>query len=261
MYEKSLGKIKSSYPYKYKDNCKHFEDTEIEYKKPYSVPSICFRWLLRNNIPDILKLNNIKLKLDDEIEKNLQLNESWYQLKENQEKIFNTFYGYIKPKKSLCFFYTKNAPFVEEVSGRRIITAIGNILNVSENKEYDYNKTIDQIENEGLHRALLWEHIVEHSIRKDDNGYYDGVLFPYHELNDYLNKNQDKADEIYKNIDDYVLFSSVESFENFSYSTEHVIHNDAIELLIKAKKVLTNLSKLLNKNFIRNYKKIADCIC
>ena len=260
MYEKSLGKIKSSYPYKYKDNCKHFEDTEIEYKKPYSVPSICFRWLLRNNIPDILKLNNIKLKLDDEIEKNLQLNESWYQLKENQEKIFNTFYGYIKPKKSLCFFYTKNAPFVEEVSGRRIITAIGNILNVSENKEYDYNKTIDQIENEGLHRALLWEHIVEHSIRKDDNGYYDGVLFPYHELNDYLNKNQDKADEIYKNIDDYVLFSSVESFENFSYSTEHVIHNDAIELLIKAKKVLTNLSKLLNKNFIRNYKWIENKI-
>lgn len=107
MYEKSLGKIKSSYPYKeYKDNCKHFEDTELEYK-PYSVPSICFRWLLRNNIHDILKLNNIKLNLDNGIEKNLQLNESWYQLKENQEKIFNTFYGYIKPKKSLCFFIPK----------------------------------------------------------------------------------------------------------------------------------------------------------
>ena len=260
MYEKSLGKIKSSYPYnEYKDNCKHFKDTELEYK-PYSVPSICFRWLLRNNIHDILKLNNIKLNLDNGIENTLQLNESWYQLKENQEKIFNTFYGYIKPKKSLCFFYTKNAPFVEEVSGRRIITAIGNVLSVSKNKEYKYNKTKKQRDKEYLHSALLWEHIVEHSIRKDDNGYYDGVLFPYHELNDYLNRNQDKADEIYKNIDDYVLFSSVESFENFSYSTEHVIHNDAIELLIKAKKVLTNLAKLLNKNFTRNYKWIENKI-
>lgn len=158
------------------------------------------------------------------------------------------------------FFYTKNAPFVEEVSGRRIITAIGNVSRVSKNKEYKYNKTKKQRDKEYLHSALLWEHIVEHSIRKDDNGYYDGVLFPYHELNDYLNNNQDKADEIYKNIDDYVLFSSVESFENFSYSTEHVIHNDAIELLIKAKKVLTNLSKLLNKNFIRNYKWIENKI-
>lgn len=262
MCEKSLGKITSSYPYReYKNNCKHFENTDIEYK-PYSVPSMCFRWLFRNKIYDILKLNNIKLNLNDGVEDTLQLtnNKVWYQLKENHEKIFNAFYGYIKPEKSLCFFYTKNAPFVEEVSGRRIITAIGNVLSVSENKEYDYNKTIDQIEKEGLHRALLWEHMVEHSIRKDDNGYYDGVLFPYHELNDYLNKNQDKADEIYKNIDDYVLFSSVESFENFSYSTEHVIHNDAIELLIKAKKVLTNLSKLLNKNFIRNYKWIENKI-
>lgn len=267
MCEKSLGKITSSYPYrKYKGNCKHFEDTELEYK-PYSVPSICFRWLFRNKendpkIDNIMRINNIKLNLNDGIEDALSLtkNKVWYQLKENQEKIFNAFYGYVKPEKSLCFFYTKNAPFVEEVSGRRIITAIGNILSVSENKEYEYNKPIDQIENEGLHRALLWEHIVEHSIRKDDNGYYDGVLFPYHELNDYLNKNQDKADEIYKNIDDYVLFSSVESFENFSYSTEHVIHNDAIELLIKAKKVLTNLSKLLNKNFTRNYKWIENKI-
>lgn len=262
MCEKSLGKITSSYPYReYKNNCKHFENTDIEYK-PYSVPSMCFRWLFRNKIYDILKLNNIKLNLNDGIEDTLQLtnNKVWYQLKENHEKIFNAFYGYIKPEKSLCFFYTKNAPFVEEVSGRRIITAIGNILSVSENKEYEYNKPIDQIENEGLHRALLWEHIVEHSIRKDDNGYYDGVLFPYHELNDYLNKNQDKADEVYKNIDDYVLFSSVESFENFSYSTEHVIHNDAIELLIKAKKVLNNLAKLLNKNFTRNYKWIENKI-
>lgn len=267
MCEKSLGKITSSYPYKeYKDNCKHFEDTELEYK-PYSVPSICFRWLFRNKEKDpkmdiLMKINNIKLNLNDGIEDDLSLTKDkvWYQLKENQEKIFNAFYGYVKPEKSLCFFYTKNAPFVEEVSGRRIITAIGNVLNVSENKEYDYNKTIDQIENEGLHRALLWEHMVEHSIRKDDKGYHDGVLFPYHELNDYLNKNQDKADEIYKNIDDYVLFSSVESFENFSYSTEHVIHNDAIELLIKAKKVLNNLAKLLNKNFTRNYKWIENKI-
>ncbi|WP_297285027.1 AAA family ATPase [uncultured Brachyspira sp.] len=267
MYKEPLGKIVSSYPYKYRDNCKHFEDTELEYKKPYSVPSICFRWLFRNNennpkIDNIMRINNIKLNLNDGIEDALSLtkNKVWYQLKENQEKIFNTFYGYVKPEKSLCFFYTKNAPFVEEVSGRRIITAIGNILSVSKNKEYEYNKPIDQIENEGLHRALLWEHIVEHSIRKDDKGYYDGVLFPYHELNDYLNKNQDKANKIYKNIDDYVLFSSVESFENFSYSTEHVIHNDAIELLIKAKKVVNNLSKLLNKNFIRNYKWIENKI-
>lgn len=262
MCEKSLGKITSSYPYrKYKDNCKHFEDTDIEYK-PYSVPSMCFRWLFRNKIYDILKLNNIKLNLNDGIEDTLKLtnNKVWYQLKENHEKIFNAFYGYIKPKKSLCFFYTKNAPFVEEVSGRRIITAIGNVLSVSENKEYDYNKTIEQIEKEGLHRALLWEHMVEHSIRKDDNGYYDGILFPYHELNDYLNKNQDKADEVYKNIDDYVLFSSVESFENFSYSTEHVIHNDAIELLIKAKKVLANLAKLLKKDFSKNYTWIENKI-
>ncbi|WP_300367335.1 AAA family ATPase, partial [Brachyspira sp.] len=260
------GKIVSSYPYKYRDNCKHFEDTDIEYK-PYSVPSICFRWLFRNkkddpNMDIIMKINNIKLNLNDKIEDDLSLtkNKAWYQIKENQEKIFNAFYGYVKPKKSLCFFYTKNAPFVEELSGRRIITAIGNVLSVSENQEYKYNIDIEKEENKELHRALLWEHMVEHSIRKDDKGYHYGVLFPYHELNDYLNKNQDKADEIYKNIDDYVLFSSVESFENFSYSTEHVIHNDAIELLIKAKKILINLATLLKKDFSENYKWIEDKI-
>ena len=111
MYEKSLGKITSSYPYKeYKDNCKHFKDTELEYK-PYSVPSICFRWLFRNKEKDpkmdiLMKINNIKLNLNDRIENDLSLTKDkvWYQLKENQEKIFNTFYGYVKPEKSLCFF-------------------------------------------------------------------------------------------------------------------------------------------------------------
>lgn len=224
----------------------HFEKTKINFEK-YSSSVIPFRWMMRNktgqyNFNDIKGLDTNK---EDVLKgKEKYLNTSWWQCKDNQKILIDTFYNYIASESSLCFFYSKNAPFIEDTKGRRIIIGIGRITGLGNIIEYDYNKLDDNIDSEGLNRALIWNRTVYHSIREDNN---DGFIFPYHELLNYSNKNKDED----INFEKCTLFSDAEMFENFSYVGEHVYNDQVLDLLYKAINVLDEITKVLKKDYFK----------
>lgn len=237
--------IKYNYS-KSKEIGNHFkkEGTKIYFEK-YSASVIPFRWMMRNKTGQY-NFNKIQ-GLDHSKEKKLEkkagyLNTSWWQCKDNQQILMDTFYDYISAESSLCFFYSKNAPFIEDTKGRRIIIGIGRITGLGDIKEYDYNKSDDDIDSEGLNRALIWNRTVYHSIRKKNS---DGFIFPYHELLDYSNKNKGENIDFEK----CTLFSNAEMFENFSYVSEHVYNDQAIDLLYKAINVLDEIEKVLGNDY------------
>lgn len=231
------------YPYTYnKGVCGHFQDTKFVIPR-YSASTIPFRWMLRQFFDIVTEENNLSWSLEDElISPLLSKKETWWQTKVNQAEIFKTFYNYITPKESLCFFYTKNAPFIEETKGRRIIIGIGSVLNIDDDTEYEYSEEI-----EGMHRALMWEHNVHHSIRSDN--FEDGILMPYHELYQYSQGNH----KTIINWEKCVVFSPEDSFDRFSYTTEHAYHEDGIDILLQTKKALKEISRHLSKDFSKAY--------
>lgn len=233
----------------------HFKKTKIDFEK-YSSSVIPFRWMMRNetgqyNFNDIKGLDHNK---EDKLEKKAgYLNTSWWQCKDNQKILMDTFYNYIAAESSLCFFYSKNAPFIEDTKGRRIIIGIGKITGLGDIIEYDYEPSDHDIDSNGLNRALIWNRTVYHSIREDNN---DGFIFPYHELLDYSNKNKGESIDFEK----CTLFSDAEMFENFSYVSEHVYNDQVLDLLYKAINVLDEIEKVLVKDYSKQKKWIEKQI-
>ncbi|MEI0595742.1 AAA family ATPase [Brachyspira pilosicoli] len=249
--------ITMKYQYRSNDNIgKHFKkETKINFEK-YSSSVIPFRWMMRNetgqyNFNDIKGLDHSK---ENKLEKKAgYLNTSWWQCKDNQKILMDTFYNYIAAESSLCFFYSKNAPFIEDTKGRRIIIGIGKITGLGDIIEYDYEPSDDDIDSNGLNRALIWNRTVYHSIREDNN---DGFIFPYHELLDYSNKNKGESIDFEK----CTLFSDAEMFENFSYVSEHVYNDQVLDLLYKAINVLDEIEKVLVKDYSKQKKWIEKQI-
>src|SRR5205823_4373399 len=100
----------------------------------------------------------------------------WAQQKDNHAALLDDFFGHIQKDKSLCFFYAKRTPLSED--SRRVIIGVGTVCHVSDNQEYQYSIP----EEKAPLRALLWERLVQHSIRPDnEGGYTDGFLLPYHQ--------------------------------------------------------------------------------
>lgn len=234
--------ITFEYPYK-NGHFKHFDKTKSELNK-YSFSIIPFRWMMKNETGKYNdKIEQIK-NLNIDIEKDIGIktfDTIWWQCKDNQEILLNEFYKYLESDNSLCFIYSKNSPFIEDTKGRRIIIGIGRITGLGDITEYEYNISDEEIEKNNLNRALIWNRTVYHSIRED---YKDGFLFPYHELLKYCN---DKNDDI--DFEKCTLFSSYEMFDSFSYGSEHVYNDYAIDLLYKALNVLDNIENVLSKSY------------
>jgi hypothetical protein len=96
----------------------------------------------------------------------------------NQKALLNCFFEHLQEETSLVFFYAKQAPFVE-ASGR-VLVGVGKIKKIVESEKYeDSNKRFS---------AAYWEHMILHSIRKDDK---NGFLLPYHSTIDYQTEHSD----------------------------------------------------------------------
>ena len=96
--------------------------------------------------------------LENEFEKENKLPTDWTNVYYNQKLIIDWFFNHIQPESSLCFFYAKKVPFVEDQN--RIIVGVGRVKEIGPDKEYDYS-------HDSYFRGLLWERPVKHSIRPD----------------------------------------------------------------------------------------------
>ena len=208
------------YPFAFKDKLKHFLPTVIT-NSPYSALTVPFFWLSKKGLKFILENNILPVseELEECFEEDNGFTTDWVNMYENQKMIMDWFYDYIEPETSLCFFYAKKVPFVEDEN--RVIIGVGRIKNVDPYKEYDYAY-------EGEYRGIIWERNVHHSIRPE---YDDGFILPYHEI---IKLSEEKP-ELELDPSEFVVVPPKGKINEFSYVTEHVSNDTAIEVLFACK--------------------------
>ena len=206
----------------------HFDKTPLRHPM-YCAPAVPFNWMFRSTMEK--RGRQYGIDIDPEREPDLGFATDWVQEKSNQLSLTECFFGHIKPKKSLCFFYSKEVPFVED--SRRVIVGVGWVLNVGEAVEYKYSRP-------GELKSILWERMVQHSIRP---GYKDGFLMPYLELIEYLNTHGDFDPS------SLTAFAPENFFDEFSYASELVTHDAAIESILNCIGALTRAKGVLPGNY------------
>lgn len=215
----------------------HFTETPLRHP-PYSAPAVPFNWMFREQLEK--RGEEYGIDIDLEREPALDFPTDWVQEKENQLALLNCFCEHIKPSKSLCFFYAKEVPFVED--SRRVIIGVGWVKHVGEPVEYHYSKP-------GKVKSVLWERMIQHSIRP---GFKNGFLMPYYELPEYAQQHED--------FDPAVLtaFAPEDYFEEFSYASELVSHDAAIQAILACIGALTRSNGILKGDFTPQIKWLHD---
>ena len=227
---------KVKHPYSESDNNSkyygHYQETTYCYPG-FSFSVIPYNWMLKNlKTNQSEKAEQLDIPYDHELEPNLNFDNAWVQQFDNQKAILDTFIKPIVPGSSLVFIYAKNIPFIDTTS--RILIGVGHISKIGNLTEYNYDNT-----KPINFRSNLWERPVYHTIRND---FKNGFLLPYQE---FL-KMAEKDDSIH--IPDYIAFAP--SFEEFSYGSEWVSNDAAIEALLILNEKLKKFEALLpDKNY------------
>jgi hypothetical protein len=218
--------VKHPYEKSSRETHGHFKPTSL-FLPSYTASGVPFRWMLKENFEYYQKNYFLDMNLDWEPE--MKFKSAWTQAYENQQALLDCFFEHVEVEKSLCFFYAKRVPFTEE-SGR-IIVGVGRVKNVGNSVEYDYK-------SEAPLRGLIWERNIEHSIRPD---FEDGFLLPYHQAIEYMEENPESD----FNPEDITVFAPEGRQLEFSYATEHVTQDGAIETLLTCEKALNNAKEYL----------------
>jgi len=206
----------------------HFAPTALRHP-PYSAPAIPFNWMFSASMEE--KGREYGIDIDPGREPDLRFKTSWVQDKTNQVALEDCFFGHIKPNKSLCFVYAKEVPFVED--SRRVIIGVGWVHHVGDYVEYKY-------ERPGKLKSVLWERMIQHSIRPD---FKDGFLMPYSDLIEYLKSHEDFDPT------SVTAFAPRDFFDEFSYASALVTHDAAIEALLNCIGALTRAKGILPGNY------------
>ena len=220
---------KLSHPYsKSSDAHAHFLPTPFRYP-PYAAPCIPFNWMLKEGYAEKVKTFDLGfvLELEEQAHKAMGFETNWVQTKHNQLVMLDTFFSAFQPQRSLCFFYAKRTPLVDDP--RRVMIGAGWVSHVGEAVEYLYSE-------KKQHDSVIWERAVQHSIRPD---FKDGFLLPYHEVLTYLGEHPDEDPT------PYVAFVPDDQFWSFSFTSEQVTNDGAIASLLACAKALENIAKIV----------------
>ena len=162
----------ANHPYNRGPECAHghFDQTPLCHPA-YSAAAVPFAWML---VKEMSKLGEEHaLDVQAEREPDLGFDNEWVQDHRHQTALLDCFANHLLPKESLCFFYAKKVPFVEDYGSSRVLIGVGRALHVGPCVEYKYTTK----DLNGKLRSVLWERMVQHSIRPD---FKDGFLLPYH---------------------------------------------------------------------------------
>lgn len=225
----------TEHPYSKKGNplYQHFAPTPFR-NPPYTAACIPFHWMLKKQAEGDAKKGIVGrgelLQLDYRVDRepNLNFDTDWVQEKRNQLVLLDTFFSAIREDESLCFFYAKRTPLVDD--NRRVIIGVGKVKAVAGPIEYSYSNS-----DPGF-RCVLWERLVTHSIRP---GFEDGFLFPYHEL---LARAEDDPN---LNLEEFVAFAPDSSLDEYAYGSSHVSHDSAIASLLSCATAIRRISEVI----------------
>lgn len=218
----------------------HFRKTEVVYPA-YSFPTKPFAWMRRDVIKERAEIYNIDYHA--ELEQNVgSYTPHWVMEADNQRAIFDFFYKNVIPDESLCIAYAKQVPFAE--SGRRVVVAVGNVRRVIPAVEYKYDP-----DTKNTARSMVWETMVCHSIREDHT---DGFVIPYREMMEYAQTHPEF------DIESITVFAPDDAFSEFSYATEHVSHDTAIDVIVSCIKAFKIINKCLDEDYSNVLKWLYD---
>lgn len=226
----------ANHPWTKLDPSSHFAPTPLRHPI-YSAPAVPFLWMRAEKMESYRDQYGIDVDLEREPE--LPFETGWVNAFHNQEALLDCFFSHIQPEKSLCFFYAKQVPFIEEKG--RIIIGVGRVKHIGERVEYKYSKD--------SWRSMLWERMVQHSIRPDSK---DGFLLPYHAALKLAEKNPDFDPS------DITAFAPNSRIIEFSYASEHVTQDGAISALLACAASLNKAKLYLDGPWDRNLKWIDD---
>jgi hypothetical protein len=217
----------------------HFRPTPLSHPA-YSAPAVPFAWMRRETMGEYAEEHDLDVL--EAREPDLGFTPEWVNEMGNQRALLDCFFAHVVPEASLCFFYAKEVPFTADP--RRVIVGVGRVLNVSPTLEYHYDGEVS-------FRAVLWEHLVRHSIRPDHE---DGFLLPYHAALQLADEEPefDPAE--------VVAFAPEGTWREFSYGSEHVSHDGAIAALLSCAGSLRKASKHLEGPWDRCLKWTHDRI-
>ena len=219
----------------------HFLPTDLTYP-PFSLPARPFGWTMLSKVDGFgnkIYLEELAEKkgivydpdIEHEIGENLGWKTNWVQDATNQREIFKIFYQNVEVDRSLVITYAKQVPFIED--SKRVVTGIGFVKSVVPPPEHNHTDA-------GELRSILWETMIEHSIRNDRK---NGFLLPYKEMMEYAEKHPDF------DITSIAVLNDDESFDEFSYATEHLSHDTVITVLLKIIKSLQIIKDCIPGNW------------
>lgn len=221
----------------------------LYHHKPYSFNSIPFFWMMKSSAKPNFDIDptdkphkslkaleyevDYKPELEEEVDQQLGFEGNiWVQHPQNQRALLDTFFGCLHEQKSLILFYAKHTPLSEP--NERVIVGVAKVRKQpGAILEYNYPP------NYVGHKTYPWDRCVEHTIRPDGR---DGFLLPYHEILNYVQENNSEVD-----LQDYVAYAP--DFAQFSYASELVEHDTAIDALLSIAESLRKARELLSKSF------------
>ncbi|MDD5703111.1 MAG: AAA family ATPase [Dehalococcoidales bacterium] len=224
----------------------------IYHHKSFSFNAVPFLWMIksksklssdekRNDPSDYphksIKAETYELEYDPALEEQVdqQLGfegNTWVQHPNNQKALLDAFFGCLRRDQSLIFFYCKHTPLSEP--NERVIVGVAKVRkDIGPILEYNFAKGYTG------HKCYPWDRCVEHTLT-DKNP--DGFLMPYHEILSHVKENGLEID-----LRDYAAMAP--DLLQFSYASELVEHDTAIDALLNMAEGLRKSSLLLGKTF------------
>ena len=203
----------------------HFTDT-VHHMPAYSVEATPFRWVMRDQAPEIARTWGIGYapELEEAADQVIETSKptDWVQDHRNQLALLDSFFSGLAPGRSLVFFYAKDVPLLEDRQpGTRVLLGAGRVTAVRPVVEWAYERS-------GPLRSIMWERAVGHSVGP---AFEDGFLLPYHQLlTDPNLQGRDLAP--------FVALAPGDHFDEFSYVTERVGDDGAIAALSELARVV-----------------------
>jgi hypothetical protein len=218
--------------------------------KPFSYSSVPFLWMRKSKAKDghiSEKALTYGLDYNPELEKEIgeflgKYNEKnmWIQHPENQKIMLESFFGCLKENASLIFFYAKHTPLSEP--DERVVIGVAKIKHIGKLESFNFPKGFDG------YRGYPWDRCVEHTLTENKP---EGFLLPYHELIE-----RTKTEEI--DISEFKVIAP--DRVQFSYASELVEHDTAIDALWRMAECLRKSALILDKDYKKELAWIEDKI-
>ncbi|GAA3068655.1 hypothetical protein GCM10010464_36070 [Pseudonocardia yunnanensis] len=194
----------------------------------HAFEAVPFRWMNRESFAHEIGHDRVpSFNLNSEVAADAALDYAppWVMDGDNQRAIMAAFFEPVAPGDSLVFVYLKHSPLQEQRTDRLLVGA-ARVTRLTPPPMWNQS-------GKPPFRSSMWETIVEHSLRPD---MADGVLLPYQELIPLLDGGVD--------VDKALAWAPEGRDVEFSYVTEHLSDDAAIEALLALQSATEGMAEL-----------------